>query len=240
MPPDAAHLLVAIETSSPVGSVAALLAGLPAAEERFEKGMRHGRELVPRLARMCERLDRAPRTIDVVAVSIGPGSYTGLRVGVTCAKTLAFAVGAALVPVSTLAVVARNADPEAPHVAVLADARREQVYAAFFDRRNGDLERRDPDAVLDPADVLPHIRPGTLVIGDAPERYEAALRQPLLDAGARFAPAEAAVPRASQVALLGWHAFRAGRTADPHDIVPRYLRRPEAVNRLEARRSRQA
>ena len=83
---------MAIETSGAVGSVAAALEGEVVAEESFERGMRHGRELVARLAGLCRRISRPPRTIDAVAVSAGPGSYTGVRVGVTCAKTLAAAI----------------------------------------------------------------------------------------------------------------------------------------------------
>ena len=261
------RLLVALETSGPVGSVAAALDGRVVAEDHFERGMRHGRELVPHLAAMCRDLGRGPSTIQVVAVSVGPGSYTGLRVGVTCAKTLAFATGASLVPVSTLETLAQNAlrvsnvecqvsstdfelqsSPDTRHstldtrhsgVAVVTDASRGQVCAAFFRREAQGLVRLTDDLLLDPADFCARLTPGTLVLGDAIPPYAAVLEAAAgRIAGLRLADPALAVAHARHVATLGWRDFRAGRTVPAHDLTPVYLRRPEAIDRLLRRQGK--
>ncbi len=207
--------LLAIETSGLIGSVAAAIDGKVVAEESFERGMRHGRELVPRLDTLCRRIGRAPRSVSIIAVSVGPGSYTGVRVGVTCAKTLAFAAGAALVAVPTLEVLAQNAEPSAATVGVITDARRGQVYFAAFER-HGDsaLVRSHEDAVLSPDEARHRVPPGAAVIGDV------------------LPGSIPAVALARHVALLGWRDALAGRTVPPHDLTPIYLRRPEAEERL--------
>lgn len=279
-----ATLLIAIETSGPVGSIAAALDGQQVAEESFERGMRHGRELVPRLASMCSRISRPPGTIDVVAVSAGPGSYTGVRVGVTCAKSLAFATrwiggpalkpdarvggphqsaspfpsrrtgeegeetrwppgkrpGAALVAVHTLEVLAQNADPDAGRVAVVGDARRGQVYAAFFERVGQELARRSDDLVLDPDELWARLEPGTLIVGDAVVRCPEVLRASPGGGpeGVRLGGPATALAHARHVARLGWRNFCAGRSVSAHDLTPIYLRRPEAVDRLLTRQRR--
>jgi tRNA threonylcarbamoyladenosine biosynthesis protein TsaB len=244
MPPMPNVFLVAMETSGPVGSVAALIDGDLAAEDHFERGMRHGRDLVPRLAALCRQLGRPPASISVIAVSRGPGSYTGLRVGATCAKTLAFATGAALVPVDTLEVLAQNAPPDADRIGVVTDASRGQLYAAAFQRQGSTIVRLGPDVLLDPHlqsagfSLRSFLLPGMLVLGDALARYgdvlaEASRAIP----GLRLAPAEQSSAEARHVALLGWRSFQAGAIVPAHDFVPLYLRRPEAIDRLLTRQS---
>ena len=186
--------------------------------------------------------------------------FTGVRVGVTCAKMLALATGwldtpptatslasspssaappTALVAVHTLEVLAQNADQEAAHVAVVGDARRGQVYAAFFQRVNADLVRRSEDLILSPDALRTRLAPGTLVVGDGVVRCSEILREAAAAvAGIRLGEPDTAVARARHVARLGWRDFRAGRTVSPHDLTPIYLRRPEAIDRLLERQRR--
>ena len=93
---------LAIETSGREGSVAVLRDGDVLAEEHFPHGLKHAAELVPMIDRLCAAQGWAPGDVAEVYVSVGPGSFTGLRVGITVAKSLAFATGAALVAVFAL------------------------------------------------------------------------------------------------------------------------------------------
>src|SRR5271170_4139716 len=100
---------VAIETSGNVGSVAVVNGGHVAAVERFPHGLRHAAEIVPIMDRLIRKGGWGPKDIEQIYVSAGPGSFTGLRIGITVAKTVALAGGAKIVAVPTVRVLAENA-----------------------------------------------------------------------------------------------------------------------------------
>ncbi|MCX6034586.1 MAG: tRNA (adenosine(37)-N6)-threonylcarbamoyltransferase complex dimerization subunit type 1 TsaB, partial [Chloroflexi bacterium] len=116
------HIL-ALETSGARGGIA-LADGADLLEETvLEEGMRHGRDLVPAAKAACERAGWNPRSIGLVAVSIGPGSFTGIRIAVTLAKVMAFDTGAKVVAVPSLRVMAENAPPDRRRVVAIVDAK---------------------------------------------------------------------------------------------------------------------
>src|SRR5689334_17417203 len=118
---------LAIDTSSRVGSIAAARDGVVLAEEQFEHGLAHAAQIVPILDRLCRAQGWSPaRDIDQLYVSAGPGSFTGLRIGITLAKTMALASGVKLVAVPSLRVLVENAPADANHVIVVLDAKRDQ------------------------------------------------------------------------------------------------------------------
>jgi tRNA threonylcarbamoyl adenosine modification protein YeaZ len=105
-------ILLAIETSSPRGSIALLDGAVPLYEASFPEGLLHGREVTARMDEVLRRTGLRPRDLGAVAVSRGPGSFTGLRVGVTAAKTLGFALRIPVVATSSLRVLGAAAQPE--------------------------------------------------------------------------------------------------------------------------------
>jgi len=123
---------LALETSSRTGLVALARDGALVEERSYPHGLQHASALVPTVDALCRDHGVGPRDLAHVYVSVGPGSFTGLRVGVTLAKTLAFATGAKLVAVPSLRVVAENAPPEARHPVVALDAKRGHVFAARY------------------------------------------------------------------------------------------------------------
>src|SRR5687767_13904803 len=125
---------LAIETSGRVGSMAAVLDGSTVAEENFPHGLKHAAEIVPILDRLCRAQGWSPRELDELYVSAGPGSFTGLRIAITLAKTLAFATGVQVVPVPTHRVLALNAPTEARNLVIVLDAKRDQIFTARFAR----------------------------------------------------------------------------------------------------------
>jgi tRNA threonylcarbamoyladenosine biosynthesis protein TsaB len=132
-----------------------------------EKARRHGRDLIPQLGALLAEAGLCPQDVNLIGVGLGPGSYTGLRVGVAAAKTLAYATGATVVGFDSLAAVACNAPPDALRVSVIGDAQRADVYVAEFRRATaGDPLVAHRASQIEPiSDWLARLEPGTLVLG---------------------------------------------------------------------------
>ena len=217
--------IIAIETSSRVGSVALVRNGTVARDLSFEKGMEHGRLLQVKLDEICRAEGVAPRQdIDAVAVSQGPGSFTGLRVGVACAKALAFAIERPIVAVCSFDALACNAPADAARACTTLDAKRGDVYFGVYERDGQDWIRREGPAVARPEEVVAKLERPVWVLGDAARAH----RYAFSGEGLHIAPEEAWRVRAGEVGLLGHRMAIEGRFADPDALVPIYLRRPEA------------
>src|SRR6476660_6182130 len=134
---------LAIETSGRIGSVALIDENGAIEEREFPHGLQHAAGLIPLMDEMCQASGWTPADLRQVYVSAGPGSFTGLRIGITLAKTLAFATGARLVAVPTMRVLVENAPPEARHVIVVLDAKREQIFTARFEKVSGMWAERE-------------------------------------------------------------------------------------------------
>jgi tRNA threonylcarbamoyladenosine biosynthesis protein TsaB len=150
--------ILAIETSGGRGGIALLetpethgpRADPAVLEELYlGEGLRHGRDLVPAIRDACGRAGWDRRHIDLVAVSIGPGSFTGIRIAVTLTKVMAFDTGAKVVAVPSLRALAHNAPADRRRVAAIVDAKRGGLFASVFERRG------QGDAIRAPADSLP-------------------------------------------------------------------------------------
>ncbi|MFM9059972.1 MAG: tRNA (adenosine(37)-N6)-threonylcarbamoyltransferase complex dimerization subunit type 1 TsaB [Planctomycetaceae bacterium] len=214
---------LAIDTSLAAGSVAALAAGA-VAEAPLPAGD-HARLLVPALVEVAGRLGWAPRDAELVAVVRGPGSFTGLRVGVTTAKALAWAGGARLVGVSAFDVIARRTARALPShdgpVAIAFDAGRGEVFAATAapDPRAPTGWRVAPGSLAPAAAWLDGLAAGTCVAGPA-------LAAPgvTIPAGLVAAPREAWFPHVAEVGAVGRLLAAADCLDDPAALVPDYLR----------------
>src|SRR5882672_6699809 len=136
---------LAIETSGRVGSVALVDEAGAIEEEQFPHGLQHAAGLIPLIDKLCSARRWTAADLQEVYVSAGPGSFTGLRIGITLAKTLAFAMGVKLVAVPTMRVLVENAPSEARHVIVALDAKREQIFTGRFEKVGGKwVEREGP------------------------------------------------------------------------------------------------
>lgn len=121
------HLLI-LETSGKRGQVGLALGDRLLGRRILEEGRRHAQDLAPAIQQLLHEQAWSPRQLDAILVSRGPGSYTGLRVGIMSAKTLAYALDTALLAVDTFAAIARQSPPECSRVDVLADAQKQDVY----------------------------------------------------------------------------------------------------------------
>jgi len=226
--------ILVIETSSRFGSTALADAAGLVETARLPGQMRHAGELLPAIEQMLARRGWQPDQLTDLFVSIGPGSFTGLRVGVTVARTLAWSAKLRIVAVPTLDALARNAlaaDPVPAHVVVLLDAKRGQVYGAVYacDRDAGRCRSLQGAHLADPADLLAACPRPLAVLGEG-VRYHC---QAVADSGARVLEETLWWPAAEQVYHVGMQMACANRYTRGADLLPLYIRRPEAEEKWE-------
>jgi tRNA threonylcarbamoyladenosine biosynthesis protein TsaB len=220
-----------VETSERVGQVAVALGGRLLEVRRLEQARRHNRDLAPALRDLCAAQGWRVREIDAVIVSRGPGSYTGLRVGVMSAKALAYATGCALLAVETFHIVAAQAPAVVDRLDVIADAQQGHVYVQAF-RRDGDAMRPDSElAVVPLGDWLARRPAGAWVSGPGLGVYADRL-PPEIPVVAQ----ELWVPQAESLFRLGWERYVRGERDDVWALEPLYLR-PSAAEAQWRKRS---
>ncbi len=228
--------VLAIESSGPIGSVAACRDDELLVEHALQVGMEHGRMLLPLVDQVIrEAAWDKRREIDLICVSQGPGSFTGLRVGVGCAKTLATLLNKPLVGICSLDAMAENAPAEYVSILTALDAKRDQLYAAAYERHGEALERKAGPVIMCAREARDALAWPVYVLGDALRQYPGEFQPP----GFVAAPEEQWRIRASVIARLGLEAFRAGRTDEPVSFQPVYLRLAEAEEKRLARERKQ-
>jgi tRNA threonylcarbamoyladenosine biosynthesis protein TsaB len=214
--------LLALDTATRVCSVAALVDGRIVHEIVDESGDTHSRHLMALVERAVSRSVGRIDAFDGFAVTRGPGSFTGLRIGISTAKGLSAATGRPLLGISTLRVLAAQAPPTGRTILALLDARRNEVYRAAFRYREGGIHRLTPDAAAAPESAADGIEGPSLLLGDGALRY----RDRLLLAfrgDAVLAEPDRHGLRASTLARLAATRFpdRAGSAAV---LLPTYVR----------------
>jgi tRNA threonylcarbamoyladenosine biosynthesis protein TsaB len=223
---------LAIETSSRMGSVALAEDGRTILEDTFPHGLQNAARIVPSIDALTRRLGWTPRDLAEIYVSAGPGSFTGLRIGITLAKTLAFVTGAKLVAVPSVRVIAENAPADADFIVIVLDAKRDQIFTASFQRTQDDWKEIEPARLSSLSEVLARTpRPASLIGEGIP------WHQKFLDAADKqihITQESLWRPRAAAVATLGWKMARRGEFANSHSLTPIYIRRPEAEEKFDA------
>lgn len=212
--------LAIIETACSPGLAAVaqgegLLEVRPLAEAR-----RHARDLVPSLKELLDAHDWSARQLDGIIVSIGPGSYTGLRVGIMTAKTLTHATGCALLGVETFSAIAQQTPGEVLRVDVLADAQQDKIYVQSFLRQYRGEPMKAQSALTIQAfdDWLAGLEKDIWISGPGLERHEERLRGRLL------APATLRKPSAESLLTIGLERWQRGERDDFLKLEPIYLR----------------
>lgn len=224
-------LTLALDTSGSIGSVALRDAGVLLAERTLQVGVHHGQSLVPEVQRLFRDYGRRIRDCELVAVSIGPGSFTGLRVGVVFAKTLAYATGCRVVAINTLLAIAHNAPSDVVSVQVASDAQRGELFVEEFDRQpTGIWLSAAPVRIVNVREWADSLDPNSVVMGPGLEKLVATL------AGrCRILDSELWTPRAACLAELGELAAQDGLLTDSWSLEPAYLRKSSAEEKWEAR-----
>jgi tRNA threonylcarbamoyladenosine biosynthesis protein TsaB len=226
--------ILAIDTSSDRAAVVLSVGNQEFWEANPTDSRRHGRDLLPAIRDLLGAASIRVADLNLIGVGLGPGSYTGLRIGLTAARILAYTSKADLVGFDSLEAVAGSAPPGAPRVVVVSDAQRGAVYTAEF-RRTAPGSELAPVAAtrIEPLESwAARLQPGTMVMGPglASGRIRAAI------------PAGVATPsdegRPSQawalIELVARH-WKAGRRDDLWTLEPNYLRRSAAEDQWDAR-----
>ena len=187
----------------------------------LNRSQRGAQSLAPALSELLRQAHWRPRDVQLVAVSVGPGSFTALRVGVTTAKTFAYAVSAEVLAVDTLEIIAARADAAAGDtISTVIDAQRGDVYVASFRRLPPDaFQRMQPTTILAADKWIDGLSSDTVVSGPALEKLAAQL--PL---AVRIAPRDVWLPSAEAVARLAIVKYATGQRDNVWRLVPHYLR----------------
>ena len=229
--------LLALESTAKAASCAVLRDGEVLASSWQAAGLTHSRTLLPMVEDMLKNSELSLADMDALAVAAGPGSFTGLRIGMAAVKGLAWASDKPCVPVSTLEAMAWPLAHLEGVIVCAMDARRQQVYNALFEARDGTLARLTEDRAIALSDLAEELRgdprPKT-VLGDGGRMtYDF-----LTAAGVpcRLASAPLVKENAVSVALEAEDIARAGGLVTAQELAPVYLRPPQAERlRMEKR-----
>jgi tRNA threonylcarbamoyladenosine biosynthesis protein TsaB len=170
---------------------------------------------------ILDALDWQPHDLDYLACGLGPGSFTGIRIGLAAIKGLGWAINKPVVGISTLDILAKNSPYTDNTIVPLIDAKRNLVYCGFFKKKNGRLNRLRPYMLLSIEEFLKSAEPGSIILGDAANLYkEKILREikkvTILDKDYWY-------PKAHNIILLALDRIRGGRIGNAFDIKPIYL-----------------
>ncbi len=225
--------ILAVDTSSKVASVAILADDKLLSENVLNNGLTHSETIMPMIDDVMKKSGQKPDDIDVFAVANGPGSFTGLRIGVATVKGLALATGKRAVGVNTLEALCYNL-PLCPYLlAPIMDARRGEVYNAFYRFCGGELiEVTKPRgiALTRCMEELKQRGEKVVFLGDGVAVFKEEIEKELGDL-ALFAPVNACEQRASSVAVAAY-----SKIADKEEkLIPVYIRKSQAERELEER-----
>ena len=224
--------ILALETSAKAVSAAVTEDGKVLCSGYQDTGLTHSRTLMPIVEGILRNTGLTVQDCDAIAVAAGPGSFTGIRIGVAAAKGLAFAADKPAVGVSTLAAMARNVAFCDGLVICAMDARRQQVYNALFEAKDGQLTRLTPDRAIALEELAEELRsdprPKT-VVGDGAKLCLAHLTAAGIPC--RLAPAHLVMQNAMSVALEAEAMAAKGKLVSAQALEPVYLR-PAQADRL--------
>ncbi|HOD34588.1 MAG TPA: tRNA (adenosine(37)-N6)-threonylcarbamoyltransferase complex dimerization subunit type 1 TsaB [Syntrophales bacterium] len=225
-------ITLAIDTATRAAGVALLQDENILAEHCIRIRLTHSESILPAIEAILSSAGIEMRDVGLFALTQGPGSFTGLRVGAGIVKGLALCTDACIVGVSTLDALAQNLAFSKHLVCPILDAKKGQVYTALYRPADeGGLEKIEPDQAVDPVAFIGRISHPVIFLGDGVPVYGNRIRE-LLSSMAFFAPANHQWIRPSAVGLLGFEKYHRGEGVDPVSFVPRYIRRSEAEIRV--------
>ncbi len=220
--------ILGIDTSTPIGSVALIDAENIVAEHTLNIVQAHSSRLMPAIDSVLKWGEVTPKDLDGCAVGIGPGSFTGVRIGVATAKSLCYAVDIPIVGVSTLEAIAYNLRWTKGYVCPVLDARRREIYGSIF--HGGAEWQRFTDDLCMPIDTFldelnKHLSHDNVVtfVGDGLASYGGAIREKF-GKGIHFADTIFNVPRGATIAKLGAKRLTQGDSDSYWTLVPNYVR----------------
>lgn len=233
--------ILAVDSSSITASVAVTEDGKIISEFFMNAGLTHSQTLAPMIDAVLKNSNTEPKEIDLYAVTNGPGSFTGLRIGAATIKAMAFANNKPCVAVSSLEALAYNSYIENTLICACMDARCDQVYTALFERKNGIISRITEDS----ADLIPNLaeklkktNKNIEFVGDgALACYNRIIES---DSSEKYflSPEYNRYVKAHNIARLALEKYKSGEFCTAEDLSLNYLRVPQAERQLNERLSK--
>ena len=222
--------IIALETSTQPGSIAARLDETLEVERSLPSTEKTAESFASELQRMLRELNWAPTDVDAIAVCEGPGSFTGLRIGATVAKTFSYATGASVVAPSTMRVLANQAQmqPDCEAWCVI-DAQRGEIFASLYrhDSQTRSIIEVEPTRIYRPTDWLSQLQAGQMVIGEGLKRVDSDKLQ-----HATVCDSSTWTPNAGPLAATACKMMQDGQTTDAWKLTPQYYRKSAAEEKL--------
>ena len=230
-------LTLAIDTATKVCSVALCRDGELLAEYNIHMGMTHSEGLLPQLEQLLKRTNTKKQDIDLIAVSMGPGSFTGLRIGLATAEAMAYSWQCLLHGVDTLKALAYNIPLEGFVLSPVLDAQKGNYYQALYQWQDGKLVELAGTEVVNKERLLERIAEynlPALILGECKK-----LEKLELPNGMKLAPKTLLMPKASSVAFIAEQEFDPEADKKIFGLEPYYIRRSEAEELWEQRQQKQ-
>jgi len=230
--------ILAVDTSSLAATVAIMNDGMLLGEYTIIHKKTHSQKIMPMISELMKSVEVKPSDIDIYAASSGPGSFTGLRIGVTTIKALAYAVNKPVVSVPTLDALAYNIPMTESYICPILDARNNQVFTAIY-KWEGSKQSNITEYMGIHIEELVQLIKGknhkVIFVGDAVKTHKDYLRSELGDK-CEFAPGHLMLQRAASVAQLAFIRASEGMIENCFDMVPFYLRKSQAEREYEKKK----
>lgn len=222
--------ILALESSALTASCAICESNLVVCESSITAGLTHSQTLMVMVENMLNNAQQKLEDVDAIAVSVGPGSFTGLRIGVSSAKGIAKALNCPCVGVSTLLGLAKNLEGMEAIVCSVMDARRDQVYNALFDMRKGKSVRLCEDRAISIDELIEELRSiecdGLVVlVGDGAQLCYGKMKEVL---SVKIASPQLRLQRATSIGFCGLEKLQNGGFCSENEVFPTYLRLSQA------------
>ncbi len=220
--------ILAIDTSTLVSSVALAQPDRLLAEVTVQTKKTHSEHLMPHIADLLDKASQQRSDLTAVAVSIGPGSFTGLRIGLATAKALAYSLRLPLLGIPTMAALAFGCYAPGVTLVPMLDAQKNNVYFALYTWRSDGFHELTPPAVSAADSLLLNLsqrETAVVLLGEGAVMFQEQARQ---YANLHLPPAHAIITRAGSVAMLAVERLRSGQHDDIEQLEPLYIRRSEA------------
>jgi len=222
--------ILAIESASVTASCAVSENDVVLGEYSLSHKKTHSEKLMPLVEKLLEDLEFNINDIDVIAISEGPGSYTGLRIGASIAKSLAYAINVPLVNIPTMKSLAANIYSSDKYIVPIMDAKSGRVYSGIYKWNNDNLiavKEQFPSNIEELIEILNDVKVPIILLGDGSEQYKTIIEENL-KIESTFSPKQFNLLRASSLACLGYKMALSGNIISASEFSPKYLRLSQA------------
>ncbi len=222
-------IILSLETSSLHGSIAAYKDDQLIEYVKLSDQQRTAQSLAPAVAQLLRHVGWQPTDVELIAVTTGPGSFTGLRVGVTMAKTFAYATGAEVIGVNTLDVIAHQVPEQYDEFTCALDAHRGQLFRKSYQRTTDGLVGSSDTEIVEVDDFIAELQPGFIATGPMFAKLESRLNPQV-----ELIDKKLWEPTAATVGQIGFEQFQQRGPDDLWGLVPQYFRKSAAEEKADA------